>query len=184
MLKTAITQPSVGSPNRTRLAGGSSDHPGLVETHTPATAIMNCSDRLKLGALPMTFDGGRRFVFDLYPWPAHFTAIGSVFALTRVTGTPGNSPKHQVMYVQETDNLSCFHSDFGCMLTGLVDCVGVIPVASRSVRHRVVVELRSRLDPPCNRCWPPDPDRICPMEANAAVELPLFDMANGQVIVR
>ena len=141
---------------------------------------MSCADRPKLGTLAMTFDGGRRFVFELYSWPAHFTTIGAVFALTRVTGTPGNSPEHQVMYVQETDNLSCFHSDFGCMLAGLVDCVGVIPVASRSVRHRVQAELRSRLDPPCNRCWPPEPGRICLMEVNAAPERLLFDMDNGK----
>ena len=144
---------------------------------------MNCADRQKIGTLAMTFDGGRRFVFDLYPWPTRFTAIGAVFALIRATGTSGNRPEHQVMYVQETDNLSCFHSDFGCMLAGLVDCVGVIPVASRSVRHRVEVELRSLLDPPCNRCWPPEPGRKCLMEANAVPELPLFDVDNRPVIV-
>ncbi len=145
---------------------------------------MNCADREKLGTLPMTFDGGRRYVFDLYPWPAHFTAIGAVFALTRVSRDSRKRPQHQVMYVKETDNLSCFPSDFACMLAGLVDCVGVIPVASGSVRHRVEAELRSRLDPPCNRCWPPAPGKSCLLEANAVPELPLFVMENGQVLVR
>jgi hypothetical protein len=139
------------SQNGARLADGLSGHPGPVEPHTPSTAIMNYADRPKLGTLAMTFEE-RRFVLDLYPWPAHFTAIGAVFALTRVTGTPRNSPEHQVVYVQETDNLSFLHWDFGCMLAGLFDCVGVIPVASESVRHRVEAELRCRLDPPCNRC--------------------------------
>jgi len=145
---------------------------------------MNCADREKLGTLPMTFGGGRRFVFDLYPWPAHFTAIGAVFALTRVSRDTRKQPEHQVMYVQETDNLSCFPSDFACMLAGLVDCVGVIPVASGSVRRRVEAELRSRLDPPCNRCWPPAPGKSCLMEPEAVPELPLFVMDNGQVSVR
>jgi len=88
------------------------------------------------------------------------------------------------MYVQETDNLSFLPSDFACMLAGLVDCVGVIPVASGSVRHQVEAELRSRLDPPCNRCWPPVPGRICALEANEVPELPGFVMDNGHVLVR
>ena len=184
MLKTAITFPPVRKQNSTRLAGDSSEYPGLVEPHTPANAIMNCADREKLGTLPMTFDGGRRFVFDLYPWPAHFMSIGAVFALTRVSRDTRKQPVHQVMYVQETDNLSCLPSDFACLLAGFVDCVGVIPVASGSVRHRVEAELRIRLDPPCNRCWPPVPGRICPMEANEVPELPGFVMDNGKILVR
>lgn len=163
-----ITLSSIRSQNRTRLAGGSLEHPGAGRTSHSSTTIMSCTDRPKLGKLAMTFDGGRRFVFDLYPWPAHFTATGAVFALTRVTGTSGSGAEHQVVYVQETDDLSCFHLDFGCVLAGLVDCIGVIPVASPAVRHRVDVELRARLNPPCNRCWPPEPGRECLIEAHAA----------------
>ncbi len=124
---------------------------------------MSFADRPKLRSIALYGGSGERFVFDLYLWPAHFAAMGGVFVVTRVIETSGDGTEHQVLYVRATGNLSLVnrHLDVECLADGLIDCIGVIPVASQSVRHRVEAELRIGLNPPCNRCWPPEPDSKC-----------------------